>query len=91
VPDLHETHRWGERAFQGSRIPFCLDCRTDGFEDEPAAFEECPGKPEKEKRTPCPVTKDSWDNPGHTHRCLGGIHPNGMHFCEECLEWFGVS
>jgi hypothetical protein len=78
---LHETHRWGERR----GIPVCLDCRVEGYEDEPAAFAPCVA----EKK--CLVTKESWDNPGHTHQCLGGIHPQGMHFCGECLEWFGVS
>lgn len=83
---LHETHRWGERR----GVPVCLDCKVEGYEDEPSAFAECPGPPQK-KGQPCGVTKDSWDNPGHVHRCPGGIHPSGMHFCEECQQWFGVS
>ena len=83
--ELHETHRWGQRR----GIPVCRDCKVEGYEDEPAAFSPCPGPDLKGQ--PCPVTKDSWDNPGHTHRCLGGIHPQGMHFCRDCREWFGVS
>jgi len=85
---LNETHRWGERVYDGGRIPFCLDCHVDGFEDEPGAFTECPG-PREKKRTACPVTLKSRDDPGHTHVCIGG-HPEGDHFCVECARWFGV-
>lgn len=85
---LHESHRWGQRRYEGAWIPVCLDCRVDGFEDEPQAFEECAGPPVN--KTTCPVTKNSWDDPGHTHRCLGGSHPKGMHFCPDCRQWFGV-
>ena len=87
---LHETHRWGERAYNGTRIPFCLDCRVDGFEDEPAAFEECPGKKITRKQgSECPATLESLDDPGHLHQCIGG-HTTGHHFCGECQRWFGL-
>lgn len=94
--ELHDTHEWGERSFtddEGTRlIPFCTTCKVDGFINEPSAFTECPGPPQKRQpaREVCLVTRDSWDNPGHTHSCLGGIHPRGMHFCADCREWFGV-
>lgn len=49
---LDQTHRWGqrpifEREALGSnrlrerKIPCCLNCLVDGYEDEPAAFEPC--------------------------------------------------
>lgn len=92
---LHESHQWGERMFRdadGTRpIPVCLDCRVDGFENEPAAFKECPGKPPAKKvvRKDCTATLASMDTPGHTHRCIGG-HTEGNHFCGECRRWFGL-
>lgn len=98
MSDLHESHRWGERIFEypdgPQPIPVCLDCRVDGFANEPAAFEECPGEPPRKKvtraRTPCPATLDSLDDPGHTHQCIGG-HDTGDHFCWDCRRWFGVA
>ncbi|UUW88375.1 hypothetical protein [Pimelobacter simplex] len=50
---LHPSHQWGqrpifEREAPGSnrlrerKIPCCLRCLVDGYEDEPAAFEPCP-------------------------------------------------
>lgn len=91
---LHESHRWGERSFYGEMMPYCLDCRVFGFEDEPGAFEECPGPPEipgKKKRdqTPCSVTMWSLDDLGHQHVCVGG-HTDGDHLCKECRRWYNV-
>jgi hypothetical protein len=82
--ELDSTHRWGER----NRVPVCLDCRVEGYEDEPAAFSPCPGPPVV-KGSPCPATLVSLDDPGHTHQCLGG-HNEGNHFCRDCRRWFGV-
>lgn len=82
-------------------VPACLDCHCFGFEDVPAAFTECPGPPEpatrkrgksKEPHEECSATLESLDDPGHLHECLGGSHPDGMHFCKTdfCRRWFGV-
>lgn len=49
---LHPSHRWGQRPIfertepGGNRlcerkIPCCLNCLVDGYEDEPDAFEPC--------------------------------------------------
>lgn len=82
---LDDSHRWGERK----GIPVCLDCRVEGYEDEPAAFSPCPGPPVR-KGTPCPATLVSRDTPGHTHRCIGGHAADGYHFCADCRRWFGT-
>ena len=80
---LHESHRWGTRR----GIPVCLDCKVEGYEDEPGAFAECPGPPPK-KGAPCEWSAWSLDDPGHLHECGVGIHPDGMHYCDECERWF---
>lgn len=49
---LDPSHHWGRRPYfvrtapgsnrlREQRIPCCLNCLVDGFEDEPAAFEPC--------------------------------------------------
>lgn len=81
---LHETHRWGERR----GVPFCRDCKVEGYEDEPGAFAECPGPPPK-GGVACGHKVESLDDPGHQHECGIGIHPASMHFCDECERWFG--
>jgi hypothetical protein len=94
--ELHESHRWGERPFYGEMSPACLDCRVWGFEDEPAAFEECPGPPEipekkaKDKSSPCWKTMESTYLPGHTHLCELASH-TGDHICSDptCRRRFG--
>lgn len=90
MSDLDPSHRWGERNYNGGRIPLCLDCRVDGFDDEPRAVTRCPGPPKhREENEPCYEEKDSWDDPGHHHTCVGGMHPQGMHFCGDCRQWWG--
>jgi hypothetical protein len=91
MSELHQSHRWGERMMYGESVPVCLDCRTDGFDDVPAAFDECPGPPEPKTkgRAPCSVTMWSLDDPGHQHVCLGG-HTDGDHFCKDCRRWYNV-
>lgn len=85
--ELDSSHRWGERSYQGDMIPVCLDCRVDGFENEPAAFDPCPGEPPKTGKE-CGATMESTQLPGHTHRC-GNEHKTGDHHCRECSRWFG--
>ena len=77
---LHESHRWGTRR----GVPYCRDCKVEGYEDEPAAFAPCV-QPSSE----CGHKAESLDDPGHQHECTGGIHPEGMHYCGECERWFG--
>lgn len=49
---LNPTHRWGERPiyerdepgsnrYRTRKIPCCLNCLVDGYEDNPEAFAEC--------------------------------------------------
>lgn len=49
---LHPSHRWGQRPvfertepgsnrFEQRMIPCCLNCLTDGCEDEYDAFQPC--------------------------------------------------
>lgn len=80
---LHDTHAWGERLDDGARIPWCVSCGVDGYENEPAAFLPC--VPAKR----CGVTMNSWDDPGHVHIC-GKPHSTGDHHCVDptCLRWF---
>lgn len=88
--ELDSSHDWGERDFHdgdGRRvIPVCLDCRVDGFINEPKAFKRCPGT----KRSQCPVKMESLDDPGHQHRCVGGHPADGDHLCKECRRWYNV-
>jgi hypothetical protein len=78
---LHETHVWGTRR----GVPLCLDCRVEGYEDEPGAFAPCRGA----KSGSCPARLVSRYQDDHTHRCMGD-HTEGDHFCGECHRWFGV-
>lgn len=82
--DLHESHRWGVRG----GVPLCLDCRVEGYEDEPDAFDVCLGPPVKKPY--CNAAMQSRDIPGHIHRCFGG-HTTGDHMCRspDCARWFG--
>ena len=90
MAELHETHRWGERSYYGEMVPACLDCRVLGFEDEPAAFAECPGPPVKKqpRQTVCWATMESTYLPGHTHLCETAPH-DGDHICASCGRRFG--
>ena len=72
--------------FEDGRIPFCLDCHVDGFEDEPAAFQPCP--PKKKTGPVCWKTYESVYLPGHTHLCELAPH-EGDHICAECGRRFG--
>lgn len=87
--ELHDSHWWGERTFRdadGPRIiPFCRDCRVDGFADQPRAFIRCPGP--KKPRERCPATMWSLDDLGHQHVCIGGP-PHRDHYCLDCQRWF---
>lgn len=89
--DLNDSHDWGEKRFfdgDGMRIiPVCLDCKVNGFINEPKAFRPCPGP--KKPRSRCRVMMWSADDPGHRHRCIGG-HDEGDHFCKECGRWYNV-
>jgi hypothetical protein len=49
---LHPSHHWGQRPifereapgsnrFRERKIPCCLNCLTDGYEDEYDAFQPC--------------------------------------------------
>lgn len=49
---LHPSHRWGQRPifereeagsnrFHERKIPCCLNCLVDGYEDEYEAFQPC--------------------------------------------------
>jgi len=83
---LHESHRWGER----NGVPLCLDCRVEGYEDEPDAFDVCLGPPVKKPY--CNAEMPSREDPGHVHRCVGGPpHGAGSHICRspDCRRWFG--
>lgn len=82
---LDDSHVWGERHYMESYIPFCRECRVDGFEDEVRAFLPCLGA--KNPRTPCPATMWSLDDLGHQHVCIGGP-PHRDHFCIDCQRWF---
>jgi hypothetical protein len=96
VAELHASHRWDESG----EVAICRDCRVEGYDDEAAAFAPClvgpppapPAPPKKTKeRAECSATMRSRRVAGHTHRCGGGIHPQGMHHCQDCDRWFGVS
>lgn len=79
---LHSTHRWND-----DEVPVCLDCRAEGYEDEPAAFAPCPTSPPTKPL--CWKTLQSMDTPFHIHLCELPPH-DGDHICDECRRRFGT-
>jgi len=90
MTELHDSHRWGER----DEVAYCIMCLVEGYEDEPAAFRECPGPPKsptptkKPDSSPCWRTYESQYLPGHTHLCELAPH-EGDHICADCGRRFG--
>jgi hypothetical protein len=91
VTELHDSHRWGEKDYEGDRLAYCVNCLVEGYEDEPAAFAPCPGPPSKPTAKPttlCWRTYESQYLPGHTHLCELAPH-EGDHICDDCGRRFG--
>ena len=85
--DLHDSHRWAERDYEGDKLSYCIDCRVEGFADEPAAFAPCARPPKKSTKV-CWRTMESVYLPGHIHLCELVPH-EGDHICAECGRFFG--